>query len=71
MLAVLATFASIYMPQFNNMLLILVSVLGLVHLILVHSLPHTQTSGFGATLLVPEVVTGIQPRAKRPWRGPP
>jgi uncharacterized protein (TIRG00374 family) len=47
-----ATLASIFLPLFNNIMLVLVSIFGLVHLILVHRLTQAQTIGFGATLLI-------------------
>lgn len=47
-----ATLSSILLPLFNNIMLVLVSIFGLVHLILVHSLTKAQTIGFGATLLI-------------------
>ncbi len=42
-----ATLTSIFLPLFNNIMLVLVSVFGLVHLVLVHSLTQAQTIGFG------------------------
>ena len=40
-----ATLASIFLPQFNSIMLVLVSIFGLVHLILVHDLTQVQTIG--------------------------
>jgi uncharacterized protein (TIRG00374 family) len=53
-----ATLASILLPLFNNIMLVLVSIFGLVHLILVHSLTKAQTVGFGATLLILGLIIG-------------
>lgn len=47
-----ATLASVFLPMFNNIMLILVSIFGLMHLILAHSLTPVQLVGFGATLLI-------------------
>lgn len=47
-----ATLASILSPLFINFLLTLVSIFGLVHLILVHSLTKTQVLGFSLTPLI-------------------
>ncbi len=53
-----ATLASIFLPLFNNIMLVLVSIFGLVHLILVHSLTQAQLIGFGATLLILGLIIG-------------
>jgi len=53
-----ATLASIFLPQFNSIMLVLVSIFGLVHLILVHSLTQTQLIGFGATVLILVLIIG-------------
>ena len=53
-----ATLASIFLPQFNTVMLVLVSVFGLVPLILTHSLTPSQMIGFGATLLILALITG-------------
>jgi len=53
-----ATLASIFLPLFNNIMLILISIFGLVHLIVVHSLTQAQTIGFGATLLILGLIIG-------------
>jgi len=53
-----ATLASIFLPQFNTIMLVLVSIFGLVHLILVHSLTKAQLIGFGATLLILGIIIG-------------
>jgi uncharacterized protein (TIRG00374 family) len=53
-----ATLASIFLPLFNNIMLVLVSIFGLVHLIAVHSLTQAQTIGFGATLLILGLIIG-------------
>ena len=47
-----AALASIFEPLFNNLMLVLVSIFGMVYLILVHSLTQAQLIGFGATLLI-------------------
>jgi glycosyltransferase 2 family protein len=53
-----ATLTSIFLPQFNTIMLVLVSIFGLVHLIMVHSLTQAQLIGFGATLLILVLVIG-------------
>ena len=53
-----ATLASIFLPQFNTIMLVLVSFFGLVPLILTHSLTLAQTVGFGATLLILVLIIG-------------
>lgn len=53
-----ATLASIFLPQFNTIMLVLVSIFGLVHLFLVHSLTQTQIIGFSATLLILALILG-------------
>jgi glycosyltransferase 2 family protein len=60
-----ATLASIFMPQFNTLILVLVSMFGLVHLILVHSLTQTQLIGFGATLVILGLIIGSAALAVR------
>ncbi len=52
-----ATLASIFLPQVNSIMLVLVSIFGLVHLTLVHGLTPVQTIGFGATLLILGLIT--------------
>jgi uncharacterized protein (TIRG00374 family) len=47
-----ATLASFLFPLFNNIVLVLVSIFGLIRLLLVHSLTQAQLIGFGITLLV-------------------
>ena len=47
-----ATLASILPSIFNNLVLVLVSVFGLVHLLLVHNLSQAQLIGFSAILLI-------------------
>ncbi len=54
-----ATLASIFMPQFNNVILILISIYGLVHLSLAHNLTQAEIIGFGATLLILGLIIGI------------
>jgi len=53
-----ATLASIFLPLFNNIILVLVSIFGLVYLIVVHSLTQNQLIGFGATLLILGLIIG-------------
>ena len=53
-----ATMASIFLPQINNIILVLVSTFGLVHLILTHSLTRAQSIGYGATLLILGLIIG-------------
>jgi glycosyltransferase 2 family protein len=53
-----ATLASIFLPQFNSFMLVLLSIFGLVHLILVHSLTQAQLIGFGATVLILVLIIG-------------
>jgi uncharacterized protein (TIRG00374 family) len=53
-----ATLASIFLPQFNSIVLVLLSIFGLVHLILVHSLTQAQLIGFGATMLILVLIIG-------------
>lgn len=47
-----ATLASIVPSFFDNLLLVLVSMFGLVHLILVHDLSQAQLVGFSVTILI-------------------
>ena len=54
-----ATLASILPSLFNNLMLVLLSVFGLVHLILVHNLTQAQLIGFGATLFTLGLLIGI------------
>jgi glycosyltransferase 2 family protein len=53
-----ATLASIFLPQFNTIMLVLVSFFGLVPLILTRNLTQAQTIGFGATLLILGLIIG-------------
>jgi glycosyltransferase 2 family protein len=53
-----ATLASVFLPQFNTIMLLLLSIFGLVHLILVHSLTQVQLIGFGATVLILVLILG-------------
>ncbi len=53
-----ATLSSIFLPQFNTIMLVFVSIFGLVHLILVHSLTQAQLIGFGATMLILVLIIG-------------
>ena len=54
-----ATLASILPSLFNNLILVLVSIFGLVHLILVHNLSRAQLIGFGAIILILGFVIGL------------
>ena len=54
-----ATLASIFVPQFNNIILILLSIYGLVHLSLTHRLNQAELIGFGAALLILGLIIGI------------
>jgi uncharacterized membrane protein YbhN (UPF0104 family) len=54
-----ATLASIFMPLFNNIMLVLVSIFGLVYLILARSLTKVQVIGFGLTLATLGLTIGI------------
>ena len=53
-----ATLASIFLPKFNTIILVLISIFGLVHLMLVHSLTQAELIGFGATLLILGLIIG-------------
>lgn len=53
-----ATLASFFLPQFNTIVLVLASIFGLVHLLLVHSLTQAQLIGFGATMLILMLIIG-------------
>jgi glycosyltransferase 2 family protein len=53
-----ATLASVFLPQFNTIILLLLSIFGLAHLILVHSLTQAQLIGFGATMLILVLIIG-------------
>ena len=53
-----ATLASIFLPQFNTIMLVLLSIFGLVHLVLAHSLTQAQLIGFGATMLILVLIIG-------------
>jgi uncharacterized membrane protein YbhN (UPF0104 family) len=53
-----ATLASIFLPQFNSIMLVLISIFGLIHLMLVNSLTQAQLIGFGATLLILGLIIG-------------
>jgi glycosyltransferase 2 family protein len=53
-----ATLASVFLPQFTTIILVLLSIIGIVHLILVHSLTQAQLIGFGATVLILVLIIG-------------
>lgn len=54
-----ATLASIVPSLFNNLVLVLVSIFGLVHLLLVHDLSQAQLIGFSAVILVLGFIIGL------------
>jgi uncharacterized protein (TIRG00374 family) len=54
-----ATLASILPSLFNNLVLVLVSIFGLMHLILVHDLSQAQLIGFSAIILVLGFIVGL------------
>ncbi len=60
-----ATLASILLPQFNTIILALISIFGLVHLIVVHRLTQVQIIAFGATLLILGLIIGSVALAMR------
>lgn len=53
-----ATLSSIYLPQFNSIVLVLVSIFGLVHLIVTHNLTQVQLIGFSAALFILSLIGG-------------
>jgi uncharacterized protein (TIRG00374 family) len=54
-----ATLASILPSLFNNLVLVLVSIFGLVHLLLVHDLSQAQLIGFSAITLILGLLIGL------------
>jgi uncharacterized protein (TIRG00374 family) len=60
-----ATLASILSPLFNDLMLVLVSIFGLIHLVLAHDLTQTQVMGFGFTLLTLFIIMGSAALAVR------
>jgi uncharacterized membrane protein YbhN (UPF0104 family) len=60
-----ATLASLLIPLFNNLMLLLASILGLIYLLLAHDLSRSQIIGFGVTLLVLGVLIGVIVLAER------
>ena len=54
-----ATLASILPGLFNNLVLLLVSLFGLAHLILVHELSKAQTIGFSAMMVLMGLIVGV------------
>ena len=60
-----ATLASLLVPLFNNPMLVLVSILGLIYLLLVHELSTAQITGFGLILLVLGLLIGALVLAER------
>jgi uncharacterized protein (TIRG00374 family) len=54
-----ATLASILPSLFNNLMLVLLSIFGLVHLILVHNLTQAQLIGFSAALFTLGLLIGV------------
>lgn len=59
------TIASILPSLFNSLMLILLSIFGLVHLILVHDLTKSQLVGFSITLVLLGAVIGLSILASR------
>jgi uncharacterized protein (TIRG00374 family) len=53
-----ATLASLFLPQFNTLMLVLFSLFGLAYLIGVHSLTQAQLVGFSATLFFLALIVG-------------
>ncbi len=53
-----AMLASVLPPILNNLILVLVSIFGLVHLILAHNLSQAQLIGFSTTILILSLVIG-------------
>lgn len=53
-----ATLASIFWPFFDNVMLVLFSIFGLVHLLIVHDLTTLQLIGFGVILLFLGLISG-------------
>jgi uncharacterized protein (TIRG00374 family) len=53
-----AILASLFLPLFNNLMLIAFSIFGLVHLFLAHRLTQAQLIGFGAILLFLGLIIG-------------
>jgi glycosyltransferase 2 family protein len=53
-----ATLASIFLPQFNTIMLVFFSVFGIIHLFLVHGLTQAQLIGFGAAMLILVLIIG-------------
>jgi len=47
-----ATLAGVLPPMLNNLMLMLVSVFGLIHLLIIHDLSRVQAIGFGAILSI-------------------
>ena len=62
-----ATLASIFWPLFNNIMLVLVSIFGLVHLIVAHNLTQAQLVGFVAALLILVLIIGSAALVVRFW----
>jgi uncharacterized protein (TIRG00374 family) len=50
--------ASLLPPIFNDLILVLISILGLAHLLIVHKLTQTQLFGFSAIVFILSVVIG-------------
>jgi uncharacterized protein (TIRG00374 family) len=53
-----ATLASILPSLFNNLVLVIISVIGLIHLVLLHDLSRAQLAGFSSVLLFLSLVVG-------------
>jgi len=54
-----ATLASILPPLFNNLMLILLSIFGLIYLMVAHNLTQAQEIGFSAALAILGLLAGI------------
>jgi uncharacterized protein (TIRG00374 family) len=63
------TLASILPSLFNNLVLVLVSIFGLVHLLLVHDLSQTQLIGFSTVIIILGLVIGAVILALRHQEG--
>lgn len=61
----IATLASVLPPMLNNLILVIVSIFGMVHLILVHDLSRSQEAGFITTILILGSIIGLMLLALR------
>jgi uncharacterized protein (TIRG00374 family) len=60
-----ATLASLFLPQFNTGMLLLISIIGMVHLLVIHSLTTIQLIGFLITVLILGLIMGSTALAMR------